>query len=321
MASDIDPRVLLRRQSRRQRTTLAVSIILGMVLVMGLSGAFLFSSLPGAAPSHTADPQMAAAMAALAEQVNPSEGYVLPVAFGQLGPGLLSAGAIDLDRFIQMYRQAGQPLTEAQQALLQKGSADKVSIDAKDAFFLLNFFWAVGLVNANPVLTKGEMMAGGIDKVGNFASTGGWTLGTRAPTDLYASILLIPLTQAQQARLESVARAVYRPCCDNSTHFPDCNHGMAMLGLLELMASQDASEETMFETAKYVNAYWYPQQMQEVAAFFKANQKVDFAVAEARQVVSLDVSSSTGFRRIHSWLASNGLLPETSASGGSCGVQ
>ena len=29
-----------------------------------------------------------------------------------------------------------------------------------------------------------------------------------------------------------IAKGIYRPCCNNSTYFPDCNHGMAMLGLL-----------------------------------------------------------------------------------------
>ena len=38
--------------------------------------------------------------------------------------------------------------------------------------------------------------------------------------------------------VEEIAGNIYRPCCGNSTAFPDCNHGMAMLGLIELMVSQ-----------------------------------------------------------------------------------
>jgi hypothetical protein len=48
----------------------------------------------------------------------------------------------------------------------------------------------------------------------------------------------------QQKRLEEVTIGVFRPCCDNPHAFPDCNHGMAMLGLLELMA-RDASVDEM----------------------------------------------------------------------------
>ena len=74
-------------------------------------------------------------------------------------------------------------------------------------------------------------------------------------------------------KAEEVAAAVYRPCCDNPTLFPDCNHGMAMLGLLELMASKNASLDEMFTTAKSVNAFWFPQQALEIAVYIK--QRVD----------------------------------------------
>ena len=70
-----------------------------------------------------------------------------------------------------------------------------------------------------------------------FSSTGGWTLAAKPITELYASLDLIPLTAEEQKMVEEVAAAVYRSCCNNSTFFPDCNHSMAMLGLLELMAS------------------------------------------------------------------------------------
>jgi len=43
------------------------------------------------------------------------------------------------------------------------------------------------------------MMARGKTQIGNFASTGGWTIGAKKPTELYASTLIIPLTEEQQA--------------------------------------------------------------------------------------------------------------------------
>lgn len=138
--------------------------------------------------------------------------------------------------------------------------------------------------------------------------------------ELYASTMIVALTDEQQARLLNVASTVYRPCCDNPTHLPDCNHGMAMLGLLELMASQNASEAEMFKAAKYVNAYWYPQQMVEIATYFNANQNVDFAQADAQQIVSQQYSSASGFQGVHQWLGSNGLLEQAPNNGGSCGV-
>ena len=76
----------------------------------------------------------------------------------------------------------------------------------------------------------------------------------------------------------------------------------------------------MFDAAKYVNAYWYPQQTLEIATYFRANKNTDFAQADARQVVSQQVSSSSGFQGVHQWLVSNGLLPQAPNNGGSCGV-
>jgi hypothetical protein len=156
--------------------------------------------------------------------------------------------------------------------------------------------------------------------IGGFASTGGWTLGTKPATELYASTPLITLTPTQQTRLEEVAQAVYRPCCDNPTSFPDCNHGMAMLGLLEMMASQGATSDEMFTAAKYVNTFWFPQQSLEMALLFKHAQNQDFDQIDPRLLVGPGIFSGTGFKRIHQWLSENNLLERAPNSGGSCGV-
>ncbi len=165
------------------------------------------------------------------------------------------------------------------------------------------------------------MLRNGKEQVVNFASTGGWTLASAPVSDLYASQSIISLTAEQQKRLEEVAAGVYRPCCDNPTHFPDCNHGMAMLGLLELMASHDASVGEMFEAAKYVNAFWFPQQSLEVAVLFKAAKNVEFAQAEAYQVVGQQLFSGSGFQAVHQALIQDGKLEQAPDGGGSCGVK
>ena len=92
---------------------------------------------------------------------------------------------------------------------------------------------------------------GGADK---FASTGGWSLSKGNAMDHYSRHNFVVLTQAQAELVERVSKNIYRPCCNNSTYFPDCNHGMAMLGLLELMASQNISEGQMYKIALSVNS-------------------------------------------------------------------
>ncbi len=255
------------------------------------------------------------------QQINPPKGYKLAAAYSDIGPQLVAAGAIDMAKFSALYQQQNKPLTDEQMTILTQGTQAKVTIGPDNAYFLLNFFWALGLANQNTILTEGKMVARGIDNVGGFASTGGWTLGTKPATELYAKKKIVGLTDEQQARLEEVAGLVYRPCCNNPTDFPDCNHGMAMLGMLELMASQDATAEQMYDAAKYVTAFWYPQQMLEVATAIKAIQNVDFVKADGKEVVSNQYSSGSGFQAVHQWLSSKGLLQQAPSSGGSCGVR
>lgn len=315
-----EPQLPPSRRRRRINPTALKALFILIVFILGLGSGYLMGR-----QSMSADPSSAGAgsknkVAAMIHQINPPEGYTIPATFGNIGPQMLDAGAIDLSQFTQICQQAGKPLTAEQMAILTKGSSSQIVINAENSYFLLNFFWAFGLTNQNPVLTEGPMVANGRDQVGNFASTGGWTIGAKQPTELYASTMMVPLTVEQQNRLMEVATTVYRPCCNNPTHFPDCNHGMAILGLLELMASQNATVEEMFDAAKYVNAFWYPQQMLEIATFFKSTENVDFAKADSSQVVSRQYSSGSGFKAVHQWLASNSLLEQIPNSGGGCGV-
>ncbi|HUF39378.1 MAG TPA: heavy metal-associated domain-containing protein [Anaerolineales bacterium] len=306
----------------------ALPVRIGLVFVLlsfltGLGGGYLVwgriesDPVQGEdSPEHThEDP-----MVALVRQINPPEGLVLPVSYGDLGPRLLAAGAIDYGLFLSLYEQRGQPLTEAEQEILAVGSRDAIVFTRQNANFLLNFFWAVGLANRNPILLEGPMMKYGEGEIGRFASTGGWTIGAKDAVELFAGVHLIHLTEEQQARLENVAAQVYRPCCNNPTHFPDCNHGMAMLGLLTLLASQDATEAEMYAAAKYANAFWFPQQTLELALFFQASQNQEFAAVDASLLVGENFSSGQGYQNVRNWLAGQGILEQSPGGGGSCGV-
>jgi len=257
-------------------------------------------------------------IADLYAQIHPADGYALPISYGNVGPQLIESGAISYDAFASIYQNSGTPLSSEQIEILRHGSDEKIVINSQNAHFLLNFFWAVGLANRNPILTQGAMVQPGNGKVADFASTGGWTLGTRPVTELYASLDLIPLTAQQQKRVEEVSAGIYRPCCNNPTIFPDCNHGMAMLGVLELMASQGAGVDEMFEAAKYINAYWFPQQTLETAIYLAQHQNLSFAETDPRLVVSREFSSASGAGRVRGELQSEGLLPQAPGQGGSC---
>lgn len=257
-------------------------------------------------------------IAALTDEVFPPEGYQLPAKFGNIGPELVSAGVIDYDAIVSLYENNGQPLTDEQLAILTQDSDQPIIINSQNAYFLLNLFWAFGLANTNPILTEGPITQSGQGDVTQFASTGGWGLGKKPVKELYASTAMVTLTVDQQALVEKVATLIYRPCCNNPTLFPDCNHGMAMLGLLELMAAQGAGEDEMLEAAKYINAFWYPQQAYETALYLKYTQDINYSEADPQTVVGKQFFSGSGFASVHQWLQSNGKLEQAPGGANGC---
>jgi hypothetical protein len=246
--------------------------------------------------------------------------YEVAAQYGQLGPQLLEVGAIDYDLFAAAQQRAGHPLTQHQIDILREGSDDHVVFEQTSAYFLLNFFWALGLANRNPILTEGLLARRADGDISGFASTGGWTAGTEPATELYASALIQTLSFGQQGRLETVASGVYRPCCNNPTNFPDCNHGMAMLGLLEVVAATDANLDELYTVAKNANRFWYPQQAAEVATFFRFTQGRSFDEIDARAAVAPEYFSSSGYRQVNQWLAQNSLLQGQTGGGSGCSL-
>src|SRR3989339_64075 len=186
--------------------------------------------------------------------------------WGNLGARMVEAGVIDMERFENLYQQRGG-LSEADRKLLADSDNGNLVITSENSGMMLNMLWALGLGNKNPILENGPMMtysgaglaAEALAKAGNFASTGGWTLGKGNGMDHYSMHQFVTLTREQQDLVEKVAKNIYRPCCKNSTYFPDCNHGMAMLGLMEIMASQGASEPEMYKMSGEVNTLWLPK--------------------------------------------------------------
>jgi len=327
---EIIQQVRRRRHKLLRIAPMLEALILLVVFGLGLgSGYVAWGRSPANQESRTE-----ADRASLVKQVNPPEGFKLAAVYGDIGPKVLAAGGIDEQKFVELYKQNGKPLSDEQMAILRGNVGSPIVVNSQNSYFLLNFFWAVGLTNKNPVLEQGPMtlapspggaaasagVQGGKAQVGGFASTGGWTLGTKDATTLYSSAELFNLTSEQQARVEEVAKNAYRPCCGNSTYFPDCNHGMALLGLLELMASQGATVDQMYTAAKQVNAFWFPDQMLDVATYMKAVEGKDFGAADARRVVSAELFSSAGYQKVFKQLTDKGLLPQEGGSGPSCGV-
>src|SRR3989338_4083566 len=161
----------------------------------------------------------------------------------------------------------------------------------------------------------GEMKNPAYGGAGNFASTAGWTLSVGGPMEHYSRHKFFDLTLEQQALVEKMSKGIYRPCCGNSTHFPDCTHGIAMLGLLELMASQGVSEEEMWKAALAVNTYWFPDTYLTIAAY-KKNKGVLWSDVNPQEILGANYSSAQGYARIAAQVVS----PTQGSGGGGCGI-
>ena len=191
----------------------------------------------------------------------------------------------------------------------------KIKMTPENAGFLLNVFWALGLGNKNPILENGPMSDPQYGGAGNFASTGGWTIAKGDAMDHYSKYNFVILTSAQQSLVERVSQGIYRPCCGNSVYFPDCNHGMAMLGLLELMASQGASEKEMYKIALKVNSYWFPDTYLTIAKYLKEVKNTSFDKMDPKVILGKEYSSGAGYRAILQQVT-----PAENSGGGGCGV-
>lgn len=247
------------------------------------------------------------------KMILPSEGAEIPVDLSGLGPQLVTTGVVDREKFLSIY-EGNEEMQREAEMLLDGAYAERLTITSTNAPVVLNFLWAFGLGNKNAVLEEGPMMDERYGGAGNFASTGGWTLATGDAMDHYSKHAFISLTPAQQALVERVSKNVYRPCCGNSTYFPDCNHGMAMLGLLELLASQGASEDAMYRAALAVNAYWFPDTYLTIAKYLTSIGR-SWETADPRELLSAEYSSGSGYSAIAA------KVEPVKRSGGSCGVR
>ncbi|MDP2655326.1 MAG: hypothetical protein Q8P17_02065 [bacterium] len=249
--------------------------------------------------------------AQLQESILPSNGVTLPITWGDLGAKLVEVGAIDPVKLEVLYKDRGGFPPDFRK-MLEKNASGKIVITSSNVGYFLNLLWALGLANKNSIL-EDEMMNPAYGWAGNFASTGGWTLARGDAMSHYNMHQLITLTEEQQRLVDRVSKGIYRPCCGNSVHFPDCNHGMAMLGLLELMASQGVGEADMYKAALAVNSYWFPETYLTIATYMR-NKGIEWKDVSPKEMLSANYSSASGYTNISSQVT----LPEQVQGGGGC---
>ncbi len=250
----------------------------------------------------------------LKSQVLPQTGYVLGVTWKDIGKQLLDGGAIDKQKYEQLLAQ--EPGSSDMMKYLNNSSNDRMMINEKNSHFMVNTLWALGLANKSKVLEEGTMKTYGKGDVMSFASTGGWSLGKKPTGEIYSSSEIVKLTPEQNEIVKNIAQNVYRPCCGNSTEFPDCNHGMAALGYIEAAVKQGLSEKRIYQDVLALNSFWFPQQYVTLAAYFN-QQKTDWTNVDAKVALGVDYSSGQGAARIAQAVQN---VPGVSTKGGGCGA-
>jgi rhodanese-related sulfurtransferase len=250
-------------------------------------------------------------LSSLPDKVLPEKGFDLPIKWGDVGPKLVQAGIIDLEKFDKVMQ-----LSDKEKEILTKGSDGNITIGAASSRFVVNMLWALGLAQKSKVYDEGPMGTEYKDRAGNFASTGGWSLAKGNAMNYYNKFEFIPLTQDEHDKVMALAGNVYRPCCGNHTAFPDCNHGMAALAAIEMMVAEGISDEEIYASLLKLNSFWFPQNYLATATLF-ARQGIDWSDIDAKEILGADYSSAQSAGEV---FKSVGALPYEIKSGGSCGA-
>ncbi|MCL4507305.1 MAG: hypothetical protein M1434_00730 [Chloroflexi bacterium] len=267
--------------------------------------------------THTTAPSSTPASLINRSEVMPVD-FDLGVRWGDVVARMVRAGAIDREKFSQLY--AGRKaLTKAQLQVLDTPSSASIVLNQDNAGLLLNLFWPLGIANKSEVLSKGPLGTTYKSKAGDMASTGGWTLAKGDGATYLNSLSLVQLTARQEALVADMARHIYRPCCNNDTYFPDCNHGAAMLGYIELAVAQGLTADQIYRNTLVLNAYWFPQNYAALATYYKVKRNLDWKDVDPVDALGIKYSSGKGSGAVVAELQSDGLLPKAQSSG-DCGA-
>ena len=250
-------------------------------------------------------------------KVLPEKGFQSKIVLGASVVKLVEAGVIDRKKFDGIYGDRGGLPPELKD-VLDKPSSEPVLLTRTNANYYVNLLWPLGL--ANYMSSNKESPING-KSLFNFASTGGWNLGREENGGAYFNkFKIVELTPGQEALVTKIAQNTYRPCCNNSTFYQDCNHGSALLGLLQLGAAQGLSEDELYREVLAFNSFWFPHNYIQTALYFKIVKSTDWDKVDSKTIMGKDYSSASGwYANVDSELKKLGLLPQD-RSGSNCGV-
>ncbi len=251
-------------------------------------------------------------------RVVPSAGYQSRIALKNCIVKLVRHGVISRDKYRSLQKYNG-PLPEELSAVLKRPSNDPIHLTQKNANHYVNLLWAAGLSNRLDANKESPLV--GPDLRG-FASTGGWNLGKAPEGSVYFNkFSIMALTPYAETLAVRAAKATYRPCCNNSTFFQDCNHGSALFAVLQLGASQELTEDQLYREALAFNSFWFPDYYIRIALYFKVVRKTDWHDVDAKTIMGADFSAAGPWQQnvLAALQAYPDLIPPP-AEGANCGT-
>jgi len=302
-----------------KRNFLLSSAVFALGTLGGVGGSLFWASNSTRFLKYIKD-QQTAALDELSNEVLPPEGVQLEISFGDSIQRLVDAGAIFPWKFKKVYDKRGG-LPQWVEELFTQASSQPITVSAQTAPFLLNLLWPLGMATKTLFNEKSELNS---PRLANFASTGGWTLGQAKDGGghyYFNNVSSIDLTSKQEKTVLEIAENSYRPCCNNSTFFQDCNHGSALLGLYELAASQGAGSDELYALGRTANSFWYPEKYLETAYFFQKLKNQSWNQVNGKTILAKQYSSIEGWNKnIHQPMVDAGFLASARRSGVNCGV-
>lgn len=250
--------------------------------------------------------------------VIPATGYQSQISLKDSIVRLVSNGAVDREKFLALQQYNGTYPPELR-TVLDKPNAKPIRLTRENANHYVNLLWPAGL--SNRLDANKESPLNGPDWQ-NFASTGGWTLGKEPNGGSYFNKFpIIEIKPEAEALAARVAKSTFRPCCNNSTFFQDCNHGSALFGVLQLGAAQGLREEELYQEALAFNSFWFPDYYIKTALYLKVAGKTEWRDVDAKAVMGPDFSAGGPWQQnVRAGLESFPDLIPAPTGGANCGT-
>ncbi len=233
----------------------------------------------------------------IASQVLPESGFAIDATWKDSVSKMVKAGALDVGKLDDLLtKRYSQPLTKEQKNLLAADYSDeKLTINSKNAVFMMYILWTLAKHNDNKILHDSQFASSfknydiGVGKAG------------------YGDTELLMLTPDQMDIAKYVASNAYRPCCGQPTSSPDCSHGFSALGLIQLMASQGFEKEQIFDAFVKFNSFWFPSTYVQNALYFKLAENKNWNDVDKELVAGKQYSSVSGAYTVKKYLQDAGL--------------